>query len=227
MIMTKYFLGTLLTTLFGCSVSNANAVEPPLSFYSLKARTLEGEEFDFAQLKGKRVLIVNTASECGFTPQYKELEELYQSYKDRGVTVIGFPCNQFGAQESASEADIETFVCSKFKVTFPMMAKVKVNGDDAQALAATRENKAAMMTACPAPMATVGMNESCDYRLTHLAHANQGMTFCLNGEPFRVPMDGAINVRNAAMAVCAALFWSSSVHAARFGCPRWCQVGLN
>ena len=88
----------------------------------------------------------------------------------------------------------------------PQNGLVLVNGDDAQALAATRENKAAMMTACPAPMATVGMNESCDYRLTAVESARQGMTFCLNGEPFMVPMDGAINVRNAAMAVCAARF---------------------
>ena len=112
MIMTKYFLGTLLTTLFGCSVSNANAVEPPLSFYSLKARTLEGEEFDFAQLKGKRVLIVNTASECGFTPQYKELQALFDEAGGEQFVILGFPSNDYGNQESGSESDIKAF-CQK------------------------------------------------------------------------------------------------------------------
>lgn len=83
---------------------------------------------------GKVALIVNTASACGFTPQYAGLEELYRKYADRGFTVVGFPCNQFGGQEPASDADINTFVCTKFKVTFPMMSKVDVSGDSAHPL---------------------------------------------------------------------------------------------
>lgn len=71
---------------------------------------------------------------CGFTPQYKELEELHQKYKDRGLTVIGFPCNQFGSQEKGTEEEIETFVCTKFKASFPMMAKINVNGSEAHPL---------------------------------------------------------------------------------------------
>jgi glutathione peroxidase len=130
MIMTKYFIGTLLTTLFGCSVSNANAVEPPLSFYSLKARTLEGEEFDFAQLKGKRVLIVNTASECGFTPQYKELQALFDEAGGEEFVILGFPSNDYGNQESGSESDIKAFCQKNYGVTFLMMAKVHTKGNE-------------------------------------------------------------------------------------------------
>ncbi len=130
MIMTKYFLGTLLTTLFGCSVSNANAVEPPLSFYSLKARTLEGEEFDFAQLKGKRVLIVNTASECGFTPQYKELQALFDEAGGEQFVILGFPSNDFANQESGSDSEIKAFCEKNYGVTFLMMSKVHTKGSE-------------------------------------------------------------------------------------------------
>ena len=85
-------------------------------------------------IEGKVALIVNTASACGFTPQYKGMEELYQKYKDQGFVVVAFPCNQFGAQEKGSEEEIDTFVCERFKASFPMMAKVDVNGDTAHPL---------------------------------------------------------------------------------------------
>lgn len=98
------------------------------SFYELTAQDINGQAFDFAQLKDKVVLIVNTASQCGFTPQYDGLEQLYQTYKDKGLVVIGFPCNQFGNQEPDDEATIGAFCQRNYGVSFPMMAKVDVNG---------------------------------------------------------------------------------------------------
>ncbi|MDF2447771.1 MAG: Glutathione peroxidase [Bacteroidota bacterium] len=99
------------------------------TIYQFKAKTLEGSEFDFSTLRGKKILIVNTASKCGFTPQYKELEELYQKYKDKDFVVIGFPCNQFGEQEPGSNEEIKDFCSRNYGVTFPMMEKTNVKGD--------------------------------------------------------------------------------------------------
>lgn len=87
-----------------------------------------------SEYKGKVVLIVNTASKCGFTKQYEGLEELYEKYKDQGFVILGFPCNQFGAQEPGGNAEIKNFCTSTFCVTFPMMSKIDVNGDDADPL---------------------------------------------------------------------------------------------
>lgn len=97
-------------------------------FYQLFATDLQGNTFNFADLKGKTVLIVNTASKCGFTSQYEGLQKLYDTYKDRGLVVIGFPCNQFGGQEPEGEAKIAEFCQLNYGVSFPMMAKVDVNG---------------------------------------------------------------------------------------------------
>lgn len=97
-------------------------------FYQLSATDLQGQLFEFATLKGKVVLIVNTASKCGFTPQYEGLQKLYDTYKDKGLVVIGFPCNQFGGQEPDGEAKIEEFCQLNYGVSFPMMSKVDVNG---------------------------------------------------------------------------------------------------
>jgi glutathione peroxidase len=91
---------------------------------------IDGMPFDLASLKGKKVMIVNTASECGHTPQYKDLQELYLKYKDSGFVVIGFPSNDFGEQEPGSNAEIATFCERNYGVTFPMMAKIDVKGDD-------------------------------------------------------------------------------------------------
>ena len=99
------------------------------SFHDLTAETLEGETFSFADLKGKRVLIGNTASRCGYTPQYKPLEELHNRYKDQGLVILGFPCNQFGMQEPGSSGDIREFCTRNYGVSFQMMGKVKVKGD--------------------------------------------------------------------------------------------------
>jgi glutathione peroxidase len=100
-----------------------------MSFYDLKTHTLDGKSVDLSQYKGKVVLVVNTASECGFTPQYEGLENLYESMKAKGVVVIGFPSNDFGGQEPGSPEQIQQFCSTKFHVQFPMMEKVKTKGD--------------------------------------------------------------------------------------------------
>ncbi|GIL62600.1 hypothetical protein Vafri_16783 [Volvox africanus] len=100
-------------------------------FYSLSALTNKGETMDFSTLKGKVVLIVNVASQCGFTGQYQGLQKLYECYKDRDFTILGFPCNQFGGQEPGSAEEIATFCTRNHGVEFPIMAKINVNGDDA------------------------------------------------------------------------------------------------
>jgi glutathione peroxidase len=99
------------------------------SIYDFKVKTLEGNDFDFSTLKGKKVMIVNTASKCGNTPQYKDLEEVYQKYQDI-LVIIGFPANDFMHQEPGSAAEIRQFCTDKYGVTFPMMQKISVKGDD-------------------------------------------------------------------------------------------------
>jgi glutathione peroxidase len=100
------------------------------AFHEFSARRLDGSTQSMADYKGKVLLIVNVASACGFTPQYAGLEALWRKYQDRGLVVLGFPCNQFGAQEPGDEAAIGEFCSLTYDVTFPMFAKVKVNGDD-------------------------------------------------------------------------------------------------
>jgi len=100
-----------------------------MSFYDLDTTTLDGKPASLSQYEGKVLLVVNTASECGFTPQYEGLEKLYEAYKDKGVVVLGFPSNDFGGQEPGSAEQIKTFCEKKYHVTFPMFAKVKTKGD--------------------------------------------------------------------------------------------------
>ncbi len=99
-----------------------------------KAADISGTPVDLAMYKGQVVLVVNTASECGFTKQYKGLEVVYQQFRDKGVVVLGFPCNQFGGQEPGSESEIGAFCEKNFGVTFPLFAKVDVNGENAHPL---------------------------------------------------------------------------------------------
>lgn len=99
----------------------------PKSIHQFKVKTLEGQEFDFASLKGKKVMVVNTASKCGFTPQYKELQELYDKYKDKNFVIVGFPCNDFLSQEPGTSAEIREFCTKNFGVTFPMMEKITIS----------------------------------------------------------------------------------------------------
>ena len=110
--------------------------------YDFSANSLGGKRADFAACKGKVLLIVNTASQCGFTPQYKGLEELYESFHDRGLEILGFPCNQFGAQEPGDSEDIAQFCERNYGVTFPLFEKVEVNGDSAHPLFTWLKNEA-------------------------------------------------------------------------------------
>ncbi|KAF9301649.1 peroxiredoxin hyr1 [Mortierella antarctica] len=99
------------------------------NFFSLKAMNKSHKEISMADFENKVILVVNVASKCGFTKQYDGLEKLYKDYKDRGFVVLGFPCNQFGGQEPGTEEEIESFCQLNFGVTFPLMAKIDVNGD--------------------------------------------------------------------------------------------------
>lgn len=103
-------------------------------FYELKPLDKAGQPFEFSTLEGKVVLIVNVASKCGFTPQYKGLEELNQKYKDQGLVIIGFPCNQFAHQEPGTQDEIESFCQLNYGVTFPILKKIDVNGPNADAV---------------------------------------------------------------------------------------------
>ena len=100
------------------------------SIHQFKVKDIEGNNCDFATLKGKKVMIVNTASECGLTPQYAQLQELYATFKDKNFVIIGFPANNFGSQEPGSNATIATFCSKNYGVTFPMMEKISVKGDN-------------------------------------------------------------------------------------------------
>jgi glutathione peroxidase len=105
-----------------------------MSVYQFKVTTIKGEEVSLENYKGKVLLVVNTASECGLTPQYAELQKIYDQYKENGFTVLGFPCNQFGSQEPGSEEKISEFCSINYGVGFPMFAKVEVNGENAHPL---------------------------------------------------------------------------------------------
>ncbi len=102
--------------------------------WSIKVKTNTGDEKDLGEHKGKVMLIVNTASQCGFTPQYKGLEALYQKLHGKGLEILGFPCNQFGSQEPGNEEQIESFCEVNYGVTFPLFAKIDVNGKNAAPL---------------------------------------------------------------------------------------------
>ena len=113
-----------------------------MSLYDFDLRTIDGRTVSMGDWRGKVLLIVNTASKCGFTPQYDGLEALQKRYADRGFAVLGFPCNQFGAQEPGTEADIDAFCRTSFGVDFPMFAKVDVNGSGTHPLYAALKKAA-------------------------------------------------------------------------------------
>lgn len=130
MRLSSKFLALLLTFgMVAASCAQRKSADMK-SIHQFKATTLDGKPFDFATLKGKKVIVVNTASECGLTPQYKELEAIYEQYKDKGLVIVGFPANNFGAQEPGTNAEIAAFCERNYGVTFPMMAKISVKGDD-------------------------------------------------------------------------------------------------
>ena len=100
------------------------------TFYDFTVNTIDGSEYKLADLKGKKVIVVNTASKCGFTPQYEDLEKLFKEYKDKGLVIVGFPANNFMKQEPGTDEEIKTFCTINYGVTFPMMSKISVKGDD-------------------------------------------------------------------------------------------------
>jgi glutathione peroxidase len=136
--MKKTFLLLTILTLFSCQNQAQNnkktmETQAPVkaeTIYQFKVTDLYGKPFDFASLKGKKILIVNTASECGLTPQYKDLEAIYKKYKDLNFVIVGFPANNFGSQEPGNNEQIAKFCEMNYGVTFPMMSKISVKGND-------------------------------------------------------------------------------------------------
>jgi glutathione peroxidase len=136
--MKKSFaLFTVLTSLWSCQnqaqQTTVNSTVIPMkkeTIYQFNVQDLSGNAFDFAALKGKKIMIVNTASECGLTPQYEQLQAVYEKYKDQNFVIVGFPANNFGSQEPGSNAQIASFCQKNYGVTFPMMAKISVEGND-------------------------------------------------------------------------------------------------
>jgi glutathione peroxidase len=125
-------LAVVMLGLFSISKALADAAPTtqPGSPLDFTVQDIDGKTVNLADYKGKVVLIVNVASKCGYTPQYAGLEKLYQTYKDKGLVVIGFPANNFRGQEPGTNEEIKTFCTSKYNVTFPMMSKISVKGDD-------------------------------------------------------------------------------------------------
>jgi len=120
-ILTLLSLG-LLTAGFAAAQSK--------SFYDFTVKSIDGTTYSLSQLKGKKVMVVNTASKCGYTPQYEILQKLYTDYKDKNFVIIGFPANNFGSQEPGTNSQIREFCTANYGVTFPMMEKISVKGDD-------------------------------------------------------------------------------------------------
>lgn len=141
--MKKILFFPVLILLFACATANNESHSkqtevtpktvdemPQPTIYNFKAIDIEGKEFDFSSLKGKKVMIVNTASECGFTPQYEQLEAIYKKYGGEKFEIIGFPANNFGGQEPGADSTIAAFCKKNYGVTFKMMSKISVVGDD-------------------------------------------------------------------------------------------------
>src|SRR6202521_1000212 len=122
-ISRAYFIG-LVALLMSASLFAASSI------YEFTLPSIDGKPMPLADFKGKVVLVVNVASRCGFTPQYSALEALYEKYKDQGFVIVGFPANNFGAQEPGTNAEIKTFCSRKYNVTFPLYSKISVKGDD-------------------------------------------------------------------------------------------------
>lgn len=128
---TMKSLSILLLTAFALlSISLRAQDMNDQTIYQFTMKSISGEDVSLEQYKGKTVLLVNVASECGYTPQYEDLEALYEKYQDKGLVILGFPANNFGAQEPGSDEEIQNFCTTKFHVTFPMFSKISVKGDD-------------------------------------------------------------------------------------------------
>ncbi len=121
--MKKIISITLITILFSFTMVRTKTL------HDFQCKSIDGASFDFSSLKGKKIMLVNTASECGYTPQYKDLQALYEQYKDKNFIIIGFPCNDFGGQEPGTLTEIKSFCSKNYGVTFPMMEKISVKGE--------------------------------------------------------------------------------------------------
>lgn len=126
-LMKSFILALLIVTAI---VAQTKKEQPMSQFYTYTMKTIDGKEKSLAEYKGKVVMVVNTASFCGNTPQYKRLEEVYNKYKEKGFAIAGFPANNFGQQEPGSDADIKTFCEKNYGVTFDIFSKISVKGDD-------------------------------------------------------------------------------------------------
>jgi glutathione peroxidase len=132
--MTNWNSTLLLAGVVAACVATADGEEKSGGALSHKMKSITGQETNLADYKGKVVLMVNVASECGLTPQYKDLEAVYEKYSDKGLVVLGFPCNQFGKQEPGSDQQIASFCSENYKVKFPLFSKIEVNGEGAAPL---------------------------------------------------------------------------------------------
>ena len=154
--MKKALILALTITLFSCKNEKkevletaqnteftSNTMTTKSTIYSFKVEDINGQTFDFENLKGKKILIVNTASKCGLTPQYEQLQQVYDENKNNNFVIVGFPANNFGAQEPGTESEIAAFCQKNYGVTFPMMSKISVKGEDMHPLYTFLTNKSA------------------------------------------------------------------------------------
>ena len=132
----------LATLLAGACSKDDNTSKPADNIYQFKVLDGQGDSVSLEAYKGQVLLVVNTATQCGYTPQYEDLERIYQAYKEQGFTVLDFPCNQFGQQAPGSNEEIHAFCTGTYSTTFPQMAKIDVNGDSATALYVWLKSKA-------------------------------------------------------------------------------------
>lgn len=133
--MHKIIVTLVLILTLGVNGQNKQSINAKMNtIYQFKVKDISGNDFDLATLQGKKVMIVNTASECGLTPQYAQLEELYKTYQDKNFVIIGFPANNFGAQEPGTNKEIATFCQKNYGVTFPMMEKISVKDQNVHPL---------------------------------------------------------------------------------------------
>lgn len=134
--MVKSIIFALVASFMACKPMNNVGIQSNLmavdvnSFHDLTAKDINGKEYKMSQLKGKKVMVVNVASHCGYTPQYKQLQQLYDAYKDKNFIILGFPCNQFMGQEPGSNTEIMEYCQKNYGVTFPMFEKIDVKGAD-------------------------------------------------------------------------------------------------
>jgi glutathione peroxidase len=124
----------LLAGVVAACVASASGEDKPASALGFTMKSISGQDVNLADYKGKVLLVVNVASECGLTPQYEQLEAIYAKYQDKGLTVLGFPCNQFGQQEPGSDREIAKFCTDNYQVKFPLFSKIEVNGNGAAPL---------------------------------------------------------------------------------------------